>query len=133
MMTDPIADMLTRIRNAVSVERPSVEMPISKVKKGVAEVLKREGYIWDWSEIKEETDKFPKLRIELKYGPSGEKVIQKIKRVSKPGCRVYSRAKDLRPVLNGLGISILSTSKGVMSDREARQQKLGGEVLCEIW
>jgi len=133
MMTDPIADMLTRIRNAVSVERPSVEMPVSKVKKGVAEVLKREGYIWDWAEVQEEDDKFSRLRIELKYGPSGEKVIQKIKRVSKPGCRVYSRSRDLRPILNGLGISILSTSQGVMSDREARQQKVGGEVLCEIW
>ena len=133
MMTDPIADMLTRLRNAVSVERPSVEMPVSKVKKGVAEVLKREGYIWVWAEVQEEDDKFSRLRIELKYGPSGEKVIQKIKRVSKPGCRVYSRSRDLRPILNGLGISILSTSQGVMSDREARQQKVGGEVLCEIW
>lgn len=130
-MTDPIADMLTRIRNAVSVERPQVEMPVSKVKKGVAEVLKREGYIWDWTT--EEASPIGQLRIELKYGPSGEQVIRKIKRVSKPGCRVYSRAKDLRPVLNGLGISILSTSQGVMSDREARQQKIGGEVLCEIW
>ena len=132
-MTDPIADMLTRIRNAVSVERPSVEMRVSKGKKGLAEVLKREGYIWDWAEVQEEDDKFSKLRIELKYGPSGEKVIQKIKRISKPGCRVYSRSRDLRPILNGLGISILSTSQGVMSDREARQQKVGGEVLCEIW
>ena len=131
MMTDPIADMLTRIRNAVSVERPEVEMPISKVKKGVAEVLKREGYIWDWQF--EEAAPVGNLRIELKYGPSGEKVIRNIRRISKPGCRVYSRSKDLRPVLNGLGISILSTSKGVMSDREARQQKIGGEVLCEVW
>ena len=131
MMTDPIADMLTRIRNAVSVERPQVEMPVSKVKKGLAEVLKREGYIWDWTT--EDAKPVGQLRIELKYGPSGEQVIRKIKRVSKPGCRVYSRAKDLRPVLNGLGISILSTSKGVMSDREARQQKLGGEILCEVW
>ena len=131
MMTDPIADMLTRIRNAVSVERPHVEMPVSKVKRGVAEVLKREGYIWDWAEVDDAPVNF--IRIELKYGPSGEKVIQNIKRVSKPGCRVYSRSKDLRPVLNGLGISIVSTSSGVMSDREARQQKLGGEVLCEVW
>ena len=131
MMTDPIADMLTRIRNAVSVERPQVEMPVSKVKKGVAEVLKREGYIWDWTT--EEANPVSQLRIELKYGPSGEQVIRNIKRVSKPGCRVYSRAKDLRPVLNGLGISILSTSQGVISDREARQKKIGGEVLCEIW
>ena len=132
-MTDPIADMLTRIRNAVSVERPSVDMPVSKVKKGVAEVLKREGYIWDWTELKEEDEKFPILRIELKYGPSGEQVIQRIKRVSKPGCRVYSKSRDLKPILNGLGISILSTSRGVISDREARQQKVGGEVLCEVW
>lgn len=131
MMTDPIADMLTRIRNAVSVERPHVEMPISKVKKGVADVLKREGYIWDWAEIEDQP--VSNLRIELKYGSAGEQVIRKIKRVSKPGCRVYSRSKDLRPILNGLGISILSTSQGVMSDREARQQRVGGEVLCEIW
>ena len=131
MMTDPIADMLTRIRNAVSVERPQVEMPVSKVKKGVAEVLKREGYIWDWE--CEEGKPVGSLRIELKYGPSGEKVIRKIRRISKPGCRVYRGAKDLRPVLNGLGISIVSTSRGVMSDREARQQKIGGEVLCEVW
>ena len=131
MMTDPIADMLTRIRNAVSVERANVEMPISKVKRGVAEVLKREGYIWDWTEV--EDNPVSQLRIELKYGPSGEKVIRRIRRISKPGCRVYSRSKDLRPILNGLGISILSTSQGVMSDREARQQKVGGEVLCEIW
>ncbi len=131
MMTDPIADMLTRIRNAVSVERPNVEMPISKVKRGVADVLKREGYIWDWSEVEDQP--ISQLRIDLKYGPSGEKVIRHVKRISKPGCRVYSRSKDLRPVLNGLGICILSTSRGVMSDREARQQKVGGEVLCEIW
>jgi small subunit ribosomal protein S8 len=133
MMTDPIADMLTRIRNAVSVERPQVDMPVSKVKQGVAEVLKREGFIWDWTTEKIESQPVGQMRIELKYGPSGEKVIRHIKRISKPGCRVYSRAKDLRPVLNGLGISILSTSRGVMSDREARQQKLGGEVLCEVW
>jgi small subunit ribosomal protein S8 len=131
MMTDPIADMLTRIRNAVSVERRLVEMPVSKVKQGVAEVLKREGFIWDWS--LEEDKPVDRLRIDLKYGPSGEKVIRHIRRVSKPGCRVYSRAKDLRPVLDGLGISILSTSRGVMSDREARQQKVGGEVLCQVW
>lgn len=131
MMTDPIADMLTRIRNAVSVERPTVEMPISKVKIGVAEVLKREGYIWDWKA--EEAEPVGQLHIDLKYGNSGEKVIRRIKRVSKPGCRVYSKSKDLRPVLNGMGIAILSTSQGLMSDRECRQQKVGGEVLCEVW
>jgi small subunit ribosomal protein S8 len=131
MMTDPIADMLTRIRNAVAVERPHVEMPVSKVKRGVADVLKREGFIWDWSEL--EAQPVKQLRIDLKYGPNGERVIQRIRRISKPGCRVYSKARDLRPVLDGLGICILSTSRGVVSDREARQRNLGGEVLCEVW
>ncbi len=131
MMTDPLADMLTRIRNAVRVERPHVDMPLSKVKRGVAEVLKREGYIWDWKEV--EAEPAPQLRIELKYGPNGERVIQRIRRVSKPGRRVYSKAKELRPVLSGLGITILSTSSGVVSDREARQKNLGGEVLCEVY
>lgn len=131
MMTDPIADMLTRIRNAVRIERVKVEMPISKVKRGLAEVLKREGYIWDWQEIDAQPVK--QLHIDLKYGPNGERVIRHIKRVSKPGRRVYRGAAALRPVLNGLGISIISTSRGVISDREARQRKLGGEVLCELW
>lgn len=131
MMTDPIADMLTRIRNAVRIERPQVEMPASKVKRGLAEVLKREGYIWDWTEV--ESEPVNQLRLDLKYGPNGERIIQHIKRVSKPGRRVYSRSVRLRPVLNGLGISIISTSRGVISDREARQKKLGGEVLCEVW
>ncbi len=130
MMTDPIADMLTRIRNAVRVERQFVDMPVSRVRRGVAEVLKREGYIWDYQEVDGEPVK--QLRIELKYGPNGERIIQSVKRVSKPGRRVYAKCADLRPVMNGLGISIVSTSRGVVSDREARQQKLGGEVLCEI-
>ena len=131
MMTDSIADMLTRIRNGVRVDRQQVEMDLSRVRKGVAEVLKREGYIWDWSEV--ESSPVFKLKLELKYGPSGEAVIRHIKRVSKPGRRVYSKSKDLKPVLNGLGIRILSTSRGVISDREARQQGVGGEVLCEVW
>jgi small subunit ribosomal protein S8 len=131
MMTDPIADMLTRIRNAVRVERPSVEMPLSKVKRGLAEVLKREGYIWDFEEVQSEPSR--QLRLHLKYGPNGERVIRHIKRVSKPGRRIYRGADGLRPVLNGLGISIISTSRGVVSDREARQRHLGGEVLCELW
>ena len=130
MMTDPIADMLTRIRNAVRVERPHVDVPLSRVKLGVADVLKREGYIWDYKEI--EAEPVRQLRLELKYGPNGERVIQTIRRVSKPGRRIFSKSRDLRPVLNGLGISIISTSKGVVSDREARQQNIGGEVLCEI-
>jgi small subunit ribosomal protein S8 len=131
MISDPIADMLTRIRNAVRVERSHVEIPISKVKRGLAEVLKREGYIWDWQEVTAEP--VSQLRIELKYGPNGERVIQTIRRVSSPGRRIYSKARDLKPVLNGLGIRILSTSRGVISDREARQRNLGGEVLCEVW
>jgi small subunit ribosomal protein S8 len=152
MMTDPIADMLTCIRNAVRIERPHVGLPLSKVKRGVAEVLKREGYIWDWREVSDEDDgadsaddsrgaadapekRFLKrqLVIQLKYGPNGERVIRHIRRVSKPGRRVYSPANNLKPVLNGLGISIISTSRGVISDREARQRNLGGEVLCEVW
>jgi len=131
MMTDPIADMLTRIRNAVRIEHAQVVMPISKLKRGMADVLKREGYIWNWTEVEEKP--VSRLRIELKYGPNGERLIQHIRRVSKPGRRVYSGSADLRPVLNGLGISIVSTSRGVLSDREARQKKLGGEVLCELW
>jgi small subunit ribosomal protein S8 len=131
MLSDPIADMLTRIRNAVSVERPHVDIPLSKVKRGLADVLKREGYIWDWQII--EAEPVQQLRLELKYGPNGEHVIQSIKRISKPGRRVYRGSQELRPVLNGMGITVLSTSSGVVSDREARQKKLGGEVLCEVW
>ncbi len=131
MMTDPIADMLTRIRNAVRVEKSHVDIPLSKVKRGLAEVLKREGYIWDWEEV--ESTPVKHIRILLKYGPNGERVIQNIKRISKPGRRVYSGAAKLRPVLGGLGISVISTSRGVISDREARQRRLGGEVLCEVW
>jgi small subunit ribosomal protein S8 len=133
MMTDPISDMLTRIRNAVRIERPHVLMPLSRVKRGLAEVLKREGYIWDWREESEEGKPSKHLVIQLKYGPNGERVIRHIRRVSKPGRRVYSRAIGLQPVLGGLGISIISTSRGVISDREARQRNLGGEVLCEVW
>lgn len=131
MMTDPIADMLTRIRNAVRIERPHVEMPLSKVKRGLAEVLKREGYIWDWEEVPNQPAN--QLRLYLKYGPNGERVIRHIRRVSKPGRRVFSGVTAMKPVLGGLGITIISTSRGVISDREARQRKLGGEVLCEIW
>ena len=132
MMTDPIADMLTRIRNAVRVERPFVDIPTSRVKRGVADVLKREGFIWDWKEEEEEKKPCSTLRLELKYGPNGERVIQSIKRVSKPGRRIYQRSKELKPVLGGLGIRIISSSQGVLSDREARQKNVGGEVLCEI-
>lgn len=131
MLTDPIADMLTRIRNAVAVERPHVEVPLSKLKKGLADVLKREGYIWDWQEVDGQPSS--QLRLDLKYGPNGERVIQNIRRISKPGRRVYSQARELKPILHGMGIRILSTSRGIVSDREARQKNLGGEVLCEVW
>lgn len=131
MMTDPIADMLTRIRNAVRVERSHVDLPYSNIKKGIAEVLKSEGYVWDWEVI--EAQPCNTLRIQLKYGPNGEKVIRHLKRLSKPGRRLYSATDELKPVLNGMGISVISTSNGVVSDRVARQKKIGGELLCEIW
>jgi len=130
MMTDPIADMLTRIRNAVRVERAFVDIPTSRVKRGIADVLKREGFIWDWQEVEEQP--VNTLRLELKYGSNGERVIQSIRRMSKPGRRLYAHCKDLKPVLGGMGITIISTSKGVISDREARREKVGGEVLCEV-
>ena len=131
MLTDPIADMLTRIRNAIVVKRSHVDVPASQLKRGLAEVLKREGYIWDWQEVAAEP--VSHLRLEMKYGANGEEVIQHIKRVSTPGRRVYRKAKEMRPVLNGLGITIISTSSGIVSDREARQKNIGGEVLCEIY
>jgi len=131
MMTDPIADMLTRIRNSVRVEKQYVDLPFSNLKKNIAEVMKREGYIWDYQII--DAQPVNVIRIQLKYGPNGERVIRHIKRVSKPGCRVYSSAEDLKPVLNGLGISGVSTSQGLMSDREAKAKKNGGEIICEIW
>ena len=131
MMTDPIADMLTRIRNAMKVEHETLDVPFSKLKLGVVDVLKREGYIWNYEVI--EGKPCNTIRIQLKYSTSGERVIQSIRKISNPGRRCYCGPKDLQPVLNGLGISILSTNKGVVSDREAREQNVGGEVLCEIW
>lgn len=130
MMTDTIADMLTRIRNSVRIERPEVDMPTSKVRKGIAQVLKDEGYIWDFEEV--ETVPAKTLRLHLKYGPNGERLITRIDRVSKPGCRRYLGYKQLKPVLGGMGIQILSTPKGILSDRAARTQKVGGEVLALI-
>lgn len=131
MMTDPIADMLTRIRNAIQIERPFVDIPASRLKTGIAETLQREGYIWDFEIIEQPPQNL--LRINLKYGPNGERVVQRIQRVSRPGRRVYFGAKDTPEVLNGLGISILSTNQGILSNREAKARNVGGEVLCEIW
>ena len=130
VMTDPIADMLTRIRNAVSVGRASVDMPSSKLKVSVAEVLLREGYIEGFKIVERPVQN--ELHIRLKYGPRGERIITSIQRVSKPGRRVYAGADELAPVLRGLGISIISTPKGVLSDREARKAQVGGEILAEV-
>ena len=131
MMTDPIADMLTRIRNATRIERPTVDMPASKVKVGIAEALRREGYIWEHEIIEQSPQNV--LRITLKYGPNGERVIQNIQRTSKPGRRVYAGIANMPEIRQGLGVSILSTNKGILSNREARKERVGGEVICTIW
>lgn len=128
-MSDPIADMLTRIRNAQAVEKVSVKMPSSKVKIAIAQVLKDEGYIEDYA-VRGETAK-PELEMQLKYY-AGRPVIERIERVSKPGLRIYKGAEDLPRVMNGLGVAIVSTSSGVMTDRKARAQGVGGEVLCVV-
>ncbi|WP_077304137.1 30S ribosomal protein S8 [Terribacillus halophilus] len=131
VMTDPIADMLTRIRNANTVRHEKLELPASKLKKDVADILKREGFIRDYEFV--EDDKQGVLRIFLKYGKNDERVITGIKRISKPGLRVYAKADEIPRVLNGLGIAVVSTSKGVLSDKEAREQAVGGEVLAYVW
>lgn len=150
MMTDPIADMLTRLRNASRIERPVVDMPVTKMKCRIAQVLKDEGYIQDWQVgtmavdaaghkefVADANADLGKahvlLRVFMKYGPEGERLFMAIDRASKPGRRLYRRSNQLKPVLDGLGIAILSTSRGVMSDRQARAQKLGGELLCTVW
>ncbi|WP_280772139.1 30S ribosomal protein S8 [Salipaludibacillus daqingensis] len=130
-MTDPIADMLTRIRNANTVRHTSLELPASNLKKEVAEILKREGFIRDYEFIKDSKQGI--LRIFLKYGANNEKVITGLKKISKPGLRVYAKADELPRVLGGLGIAVISSSTGVITDKEARQQQVGGEVLAYIW
>lgn len=130
-MSDPLADMLTRIRNAVAVNFEAVEMPSSTVKVSVAKVLKEEGYINDYQVSDSEVGK--NLKIDLKYGPNNEPVITGIKRVSKPGLRKYAKAAEIPKVLNGLGVAIVSTSKGVVSDKTARDLNSGGEIICEVW
>ncbi|WP_243388402.1 30S ribosomal protein S8 [Bacillus kexueae] len=131
VMTDPIADMLTRIRNANMVRHEKLEVPASKIKREVAEILKREGFIRDVEFI--EDNKQGILRIFLKYGPNNERVITGLKRISKPGLRVYAKADEVPRVLNGLGIAIVSTSQGVLTDKEARAKQTGGEVLAYVW
>ena len=130
-MTDPIADMLTRIRNANMVSHPSVSMPSSKLKIQLAKLLKEEGFISDYSEKQE--GKFKVLEITLKYDSKNKPVITKLERISKPGLRNYSKAKNLPKVLGGMGIAIVSTSKGLLTDRKARKENIGGEVLCYVY
>ena len=130
-MTDPIADMLTRIRNANSVGHASVDIPASKMKKSIAEILLNEGFIGGY-EV-EDDNKQGMIKIQLKYGADNEKVINGIKKISKPGLKVYAKATDVPKVLGGLGIAIISTSKGVISDKEARNLGVGGEVICYVW
>mgnify|MGYP001183572774 CR=1 FL=1 len=131
VMTDPIADMLTRIRNANMVGHEELELPASKLKQEIADILKREGFVRDYELV--EDNKQGVLRIFLKYGKNNERVISGLKRISKPGLRVYAKADEVPKVLNGLGIAIVSTSKGVLSDKEARNQAVGGEVLAYVW
>lgn len=131
VMTDPIADMLTRIRNANSVYHDKVEIPASKIKQAVVQILKDEGFVRDYDLIAD--GKQGMLRVSLKYGPNREKVITGIKRISKPGLRVYAKKEQLPRVLGGLGIAIISTSKGIMSDKAARKEGLGGEVIAYVW
>ncbi len=130
MMTDPVADMLTRIRNALKVDRMIIDIPFSNLKLGIIEVMKREGYIRNYLVVEDKP--YKKIRIQLGYNP-GECAIQRIRRISKPGRRCFCGPADLKPVLNGLGIKILSTNMGILSDREAKVKNVGGEVLCEIW
>ena len=131
LVLDPIADMLTRIRNANSNKHETVVIPQSKTKLAIAEILKEEGFIVNYTTVDSEQGKM--IEVTLKYGPNGEKVIQGLKRISKPGLRIYSNAEQLPQVLNGLGIAIVSTSKGIMTDKNARKNNVGGEVLAYVW
>jgi small subunit ribosomal protein S8 len=130
-MSDPIADFLTRIRNAGMVYHDKVEVPASNVKKALAEILKEEGFIKDFEYIAD--NKQGLIRLYLKYGPNRERVITGLKRISRPGLRVYAKKDEVPKVLGGLGVAIISTSQGIMTDKKARQSGLGGEVLCYIW
>jgi small subunit ribosomal protein S8 len=131
MMTDPIADMLARIKNALQAGHQRVDVPASKVKAEVARILKEEGFINNYKVLGDGVKKM--LRIYLKYGPAGEKVILNLERISSPGHRVYVEARRIPKVINGLGVNILTTSKGIMTGREARRQNLGGEIICNVY
>lgn len=131
MMTDPIADMLTRIRNGNNARHESVNVPASNIKKEISEILLKEGYIKNYEFIAD--NKQGIIKIDFKYGQNNERVISGIKRISKPGLRVYVNCEEIPKVLGGLGIAIISTSKGILTDKEARQQGVGGEVICYVW
>jgi small subunit ribosomal protein S8 len=131
VMTDPIADLLTRIRNANVVRHEIVEVPSSTIKKEIANIMLQEGYLKNIEEYNDGV--VPMMRLAMKYGQNKERVITGLKRISKPGLRVYSKNEDIPKVLNGLGVAIISTSKGLVADREARRLGLGGEVICYIW
>ncbi len=133
MNTDPIADMLTRIRNANMVSLTEVEMPSSKLKVELAKLLKSEGYVEDYAVIEKEGSAFKTLKITLKYDEKSKPVITNLKRVSRPGLRNYCKAKDIPQVLGGMGIAIISTSKGLLTDRKAKKENVGGEILCYVW
>ena len=129
--TDPIADMLTRIRNANSQKHKTVDIPASNMKRAIANILFKEGYIAAYEEINDNTQGV--IRITLKYDENGARVIDGLRRISKPGLRVYASKEELPKVLNGLGISVISTSKGILTDRQARKENVGGEVICYVW
>jgi small subunit ribosomal protein S8 len=130
-MTDPIADMLTRIRNAYAARHQKVDVPISNIKMEIARILKEEGFINNYKMIGDGARR--NIRIYLRYGPKGEQVMSKLERVSRPGCRIYVNSTTIPSVLGGLGINIISTSRGVMTDRKARREKVGGELLCRVY
>ena len=131
MISDPIADMLTRVRNALAARHPKVDVPSSKLKMEIARILKEEGYVLNYKLVEEGPTK--SIRIYLKYTPGNEPVISKMHRISRPGCRIYVGKQEVPRVLGGLGVSILTTSRGVMTGREAVKAGIGGEVLCNIW
>jgi small subunit ribosomal protein S8 len=130
-MTDPVADMLTRVRNAYSAKHQKVDVPISTIKIEIARILKEEGFINNYKVIGDGVRR--NIRVYLRYGPKGEVVMSKLERVSKPGCRVYVNSTSIPKVLGGLGINILSTSRGLMTDRQARREKIGGEIVCRVY
>ena len=131
-MTDPIADLLTRIRNAYGVRHDRLDVPASRLKREICQILKDEGFIEDFG-VREEGPTSKVIRIMLRYTQEGEPLVRRMQRVSRPGRRVYRKSADIKPVLNGLGVGIVSTSQGLLTDKAARQRGVGGEVLCEIW